>query len=607
MVSRRRALKLGGAGLAVVLVLAVMLVAALATTGVLAAPTVESTQSQWGAVEGQTTGIETSVTVTNPNPVGIPGLLTVDYTARLNDVTLAQGAEQGVGFGTGTNELALTTEMENARIADWWVTHVNNGEQSELALTGTVSGPGFSRAVPADRTTIETDILAGFTNEEPRTVTIRNESVMRISDETATWGEADAEASPIRFSSTVENTHDYDVTLDGVEYVVTMNGVRLGQERRESGIGVEPGETGELNVTVDLETAKMADWWPEHVRDDERSELRVEMYGLVDDDGERKRVPMRLFEKSLTLETDMLGDGATSVEPMETPTNGTDFADPEVTGTSQEWGAVTDERTDIETTATLSAPEQEINDLLTLDIEQRTAVNGVRVATGSTTVGTVTAGETQLSFTSPMDNGETPEWWARHLNRGEESVVATVPTATADVGITKFDTDLAERRGTTETDVLADMNGERDETITVDGREALTVERVQSSWGEATPETAPLDVRTTVSNELPARMTITDIRYRVTLNEVVLADRKAPNSHRIPGGETRTLPIAMELDNGKMDEWWPTHVRNGERSRLNVTVIATAESRLGSERRPLDALGQNSTFETDMLNATDGE
>ena len=604
MLGRSVALKIG-AGILGILVFGGVVAGALAATGTLAAPTVESTQSQWGAVGANTTEIETTVRMQNPNPVGVPGVLSVAYTARLNDVTLASGTESGVGFGPGANELAFTTEMENARIADWWVTHVNGGEESTLSLSGTVSGPGFSRPVPGSESTIETDILGGFTSEEPRTVVVRDESILRISDETATWGEADAESSPIRFSSTVENTHDYDVTMVGVEYVVTMNGVELGRAQRDAGIDVAPGETGRLDVTVALDTARMADWWPEHVRDDEQSTLRVEMYGLVDDDGERKRVPMRIFEKSLSLETDMLGGGETRVERIEGAANGTSFEAPEVTDTTQEWGTVTDARTDIETRATLSAPDQEINDLLTLEIRQETAINGIRVAAGSTTVDSVAAGTTTLAYTAEMDNSEVAEWWARHLNRGEQSRVVTNPTATADVGITTFDTELDDRTGTVETDLLAGMNGERSETVTIRGEEALTVERVASSWKEATPETAPIDVRTTVTNDLPTAMTIRDVHYRVTLNGVVLADRTAPDRFRLSGGETRTLPIEMRLDNAKMNDWWPTHIRNGERSDLNVTVTVTADSRFGSERRTLTSLGQDTTVETDMLNATD--
>ena len=61
-----------------------------------------------------------------------------------------------VGFGPGTNQRLLTTQMENTKIADWWVTHVNGGEDSKLRVETTVSGPGFSRNVPAQRSTIET-------------------------------------------------------------------------------------------------------------------------------------------------------------------------------------------------------------------------------------------------------------------------------------------------------------------------------------------------------------------------------------------------------------------------------------------------------------------
>src|SRR6056297_2357207 len=123
-------LKLGGAVLGVVVLMAVVGVGVAVTT--FERPTVEGSEYAWGEVTDATTEIETTVVVNNPNPIGLPGIVDVSYTATLNDVTLATGQRSGVGFGTGTNTIDLTAEMRNERIANWWVTHVNGGEESTL-------------------------------------------------------------------------------------------------------------------------------------------------------------------------------------------------------------------------------------------------------------------------------------------------------------------------------------------------------------------------------------------------------------------------------------------------------------------------------------------
>lgn len=601
MVTRSGWLKLGGAVVGVVVLLGLVGAGVAVTT--FEQPTVEGSEYAWGEVTDATTEIQTEVVVNNPNPVGLPGVVDLSYTAKLNDVTLATGQRSGVGFGTGTNTIDLTTEMQNERIADWWVTHVNGDEQSTMQITATVAAPGFSRQIPAKKDTIETDILGGFTAEGERTVTVQNDTFVRVSDQSATWGEATAERTPITFESTIENVHDYPITLTGVEYVVRMNGVELGRGQKTAGIDVEPGQRDDLNVTVALDTPKMADWWAEHVRDDEGSNLSVAMYGITEQNGERKRVPIRLFDETLRLETDMLGGGGTSVANVDSNRNRA-FEWPEVTETTREWGRVTDATSEIDSTATIDAPDHNITDLVTLDIDQQTSINDVTVASTSQTVSDLSPGQNQVQTTIAMDNGKVPAWWARHINQGERSTVTTAPTALADVGFTKFDVVMNERTSTFETDLLAGMNGDRDETVTIRGRDALVVRSVESTWGTADAQTARIDVEARVKNELPARVEVSKVEYTVSLNDVVLADETERNVDTLAPESTDTLSLTMQLDNQRMDEWWATHVRNDEQSTLDVSVVVTVESRAGSTTQELDSLGQASTIETDVLNAS---
>ena len=606
MVSRAVALKAGGV-VAAVLVLGVVAVGGLAATGAFAAPTVESTSYEWGAVTDETTEIQTTVTVDNPNPVGVPGVVNVAYAARLNDVVLARGERSGVGFGPGRNTISLTAAMQNSKIADWWVTHVNGGEQSELTVDATVNAPGFSREIPAKSSTVETKILGGFTTDGTQQVAFEGDPLLRLSDQRASWGDATAETTPLSFAADVENVHDYAVTLDGVEYVVDMNGVELGRGQREAGLNVAPGESGSIDVTVALDTPKMADWWREHVTDDEVSNLSVRMYGYVVRDGERQRVPMRVFDRTLRLETDMLGGGATSVEPVERVQQAGDFEPPTVTDTDQRWGAVTDATTEIETDASLDTPDDPgLAALMRLDVTQTTTINGIRVAEGSTVVETVDPGTDTLSLTSLKDNGEVPEWWARHLNDGERSQVVTTPTATADVGATKFDADLGTRESVFTTDLLAGMNGDRNEEVEVQGRTALVVTGVSSEWARATADTAPIQTRTSVRNELATPVTVESIDYTVTTNGVTLADRSSRVGQVIDPRSSDTIRARLVLDNAKMDRWWVRHVRNGEQSTFEVDVTATVSVLGQRERVALDSLGQASTIETDVLNGSDG-
>jgi LEA14-like dessication related protein len=101
------------------------------TSGVVSVqqPAVESVDSEWGDVTEETTEVRTDVTMNNPNVVGVPGVVDLQYAIAMNDVTVAEGTKRGVGFGTGSSTVSLSTHSDNGKIPAWWASHVNNGEE----------------------------------------------------------------------------------------------------------------------------------------------------------------------------------------------------------------------------------------------------------------------------------------------------------------------------------------------------------------------------------------------------------------------------------------------------------------------------------------------
>jgi LEA14-like dessication related protein len=585
---------------AVVLVALVVLLGILLATGVLAAPTVQNIDKGWGEVTDNTTEIETQVRVDNPNPIGIPGIIDIEYTASLNDVVLTRNERSGIGLSPGSNTITLTSEMPNDRIADWWVTHVNNGEESTLRIDPSVSGPGFSQSLSTQTSTIETDLLSSFGGEGPETLTLDNESFLILRDQRAAWGEATAETTPLSFTTTLENVHDYSVTLDGVAYEVSMNDVTLGSGQTTDGIEVAPGERGTLTVDAALDTAAFADWWPTHVRNNETSRMDVQLYGIVEKDGERRRVPLRLYQQRLEFDTDLLGEDGTDVQSL--PTQRDDLTVPTVGETDRQWGEVTESTTEVITSIGLenTSDIEKLRDVTTLSVSRTTTINDVSVVDSTTGYDLPPAGE-PLTVTSEMDNDRVNEWWADHLNAGERSTISTTATTLVDVGVTRFDVPTDDRSSNLETDLLAGFNTEEDQPVEEDGQTYLVAESTSAEWGEATPQVAPMNARSVLRNEQPVPITVVKIDYTVSLNDVTLADDSHAEDTVIAPGETETVALTMALDNTKMDAWWVTHIRNGESSLLDVNATATINVAGEMRTVPLEMLSKNETVETDIL------
>lgn len=568
-------------------------------------PVVESVQTEFGTVSEETTAIQTAVVVTNPNNQSFPGAASLDYRIFMNSVEVAAGTESGVGLQPGRNEVDFTAQLDNGKIPAWWVTHVNNDERTVVSTRARVGVAGFGSALPPQNRTIETELLDAFAADEEDTVTVAERDIMTVSDQRAEWGTADAERTPIAFSIDLENVHDRSVQLDGTEYRIVMNNVTVGEGRTNDSVVLQPGEAEAFTSNAAIDTPEMERWWVTHLRDSQTTRLRVEVYGLVRDDGELKRVPLNVFDRRIRFRTDFLGEAPTTIEELPADDSvAPEFGEPEVEETSSEWGEVTDETTEIVTTARTTNPNDGgFNDLLSLQVDQRTEVNGVPFASNSSTVEELPPGEGSFTIVADADHDAVPRWWSRHIDNGERSTVTTTATGVADIAVTALDLDLPDRQREQTTDILGQVETEENQRVTTErGDHVLTITEVDAEWGDSTPQRAPLRVTTEIRNENTfSSVTIERIDYLVGLNTVVVADNSTTRSYTLAPGETRRITYVIHLDNQKMDEWWPTHIRNDEVTQLRSNTTAVIETVEGTERASFDLFGDNSTIETDFL------
>lgn len=568
-------------------------------------PVLESVQTEFGNVTKETTGVETRVVVTNPNNQSFPGAASLDYQIYMNSVRVADGSEGGIGLDPGRNVIDFTAQLDNSKIPAWWVTHVNNDERTVVSTQARIAVVGLGASLPPQNRTIETDLLTAFASDNSSTVTIADREIMTVSNQRAAWGTANAEETPIAFSVDLENVHNRSVQLDGTEYRIVMNNVTVGEGRTNDSIVLEPGESGTFTAHAALDTPKMEQWWITHLRDNQTTRLRVEVYGLVRDDGELERVPLNVFDRRIRFRTDFLGDEPTQITELPAKDGvAPEFGEPEVTDTTSRWGGVTEENTEIVTTVAVTNPnEGEFNDLLSLRVDQTTTVNGVPFAQDTSTVEQLPAGNSTFTINALANNDAVPRWWSRHINNGERSTVVTTASGTADIAVTTLPVSLPDRRNTETTDIAEQVSSEENRAVTTEsGRQVLTILDTDAAWGESTPQRAPLHVTVQVRNDNAlSSITIERLDYVVNLNDVTIADNSSSRSYTIGPGQTRDITYTVYLNNQRMDEWWPTHVRNDEVTRMTTNTTVVVDTPEGTERVSFDILGNGTTIETDFL------
>ena len=313
-----------GGGLVVLVVLAFLV-------GVIGVPGVGAVENRFAGVNNSTTAVETDMTVTNPNPVGVSlSDTTVNYTVRMNDVAMATGQREGLSIGPGNSTLQFRTYMRNDRIPPWWHSHIENRERTNVTIDAVVRSGllgGRSVRVPQKRT-IETDLIAQFNSSETRPVeadrSFPSDPLLFINETTGQWDREalSRERTPMRITFDAYNPKTWPYAVSEIGYTITMNGVQVGEGTSEDVATILPETRQTLGTTVAILNTYLDYWWLTHCRNDQVTEMEIEFYARIDPAEDAVggglgstlaqtgsiQVPLEPLDYRTTIETDMFGN-----------------------------------------------------------------------------------------------------------------------------------------------------------------------------------------------------------------------------------------------------------------------------------------------------------
>jgi LEA14-like dessication related protein len=240
--------KVAIAGL-LVLVIIVGVIGAFAL-GILGAPSIESIDNSFGEVHESTTQIETVLVVDNPNPIGGEVTVDIEYTVTTNGIEMAEGDLEGVRLEQGNSTIRFVTHMDNQKIPEWWVSHVNEGEYTELNVDAIIHTGLFGQSVEAPDVTrdVPTDIIAGFESNETRELNANREPViddplLYLNSTSGSWGEVNNETTEIQMEFVLYNPKPYPIVVSEIGYDIRMNDISIGSGQTARSYTLPPGET----------------------------------------------------------------------------------------------------------------------------------------------------------------------------------------------------------------------------------------------------------------------------------------------------------------------------------------------------------------------------
>ncbi|WP_200531650.1 LEA type 2 family protein [Halorubrum sp. LN27] len=125
-----------------------------------------------------------------------------------------------------------------------------------------------------------------------------------------------------------------------------------------------------------------------------------------------------------------------------------------------------------------------------------------------------------------------------------------------------------------------------------------SVAAVDNTFGNVTNETTEIETDLVVSNPNPVGVGLdgVSVNYTVSMNDIEMA-QGGREGVRVGTGNS-TLALETQLRNDGIPPWWVSHVRNGERTTLDIDATATSD-RLG---RGVD-FSRSREIETDLLGA----
>ncbi|WP_340099268.1 LEA type 2 family protein [Salinibaculum salinum] len=310
--------------------------------GFVGVPQVESIDNQFGEVNNSTSEIQTTITVNNPNPIGISlGGTTIDYTVDMNNISMATGQKRGIAIGSGNSTVDLVTYLDNTKIPAWWYTHIQGGEQSDLFVDATVSHNTLGSRDFQTSKSIETNILGAFNSTETRPVnadsSLVSDPVLYINETSGSYGsELTREQTPIDLGFTVYNPKPYPYVVTRVDYTIYMNNITVGEGSNERNSAIPPSATETINANTVIQNDRLDEWWVSHLQNNQTTDLYVDMQVVVEADTPAGTTPAITIDTDAldyrdTIETDVFGnkentgdgsDGNTTQADDGTVTNG---------------------------------------------------------------------------------------------------------------------------------------------------------------------------------------------------------------------------------------------------------------------------------------------
>ena len=285
----------------------------LVATGVLGVPDAGLEGNAWGEVDDERIEVVTAVWIDNPNPALEFDDLTVEYDLAMNDVALASGSADDVAVPTGNTTTELRTDLDYQQLPDWWITHVENDEVSDLEADmtahvewGPLSGSPSHTHTDEVETDLEPMIAEAMAEKEGEhslspveTGSGTLEPTVEIRDTEAEWGAVDDERTELHLTYELYNPNAYPLATPALTGEMEFNEHLVAEwdahevELLRGGYDatIPPRDSREFTFVVEVENDDVVHWFATHADNDEFTDAELRAQLAMNVNGETLTIP----------------------------------------------------------------------------------------------------------------------------------------------------------------------------------------------------------------------------------------------------------------------------------------------------------------------------
>ncbi|ADB57554.1 LEA type 2 family protein [Archaeoglobus profundus] len=260
------------------------------------------------------------------------------------------------------------------------------------------------------------------------------------------------------------------------------------------------------------------------------------------------------------------------------------------------WGNVTEDYTEIVTEITVYNPNPipiPIKDVLT-----EVYLNGIKVGEGKSLQSEIKpSSESKIVISTKIDNDYIPKWWVSHIKNRETSVLDVKGYLVFDLKITTFKFELPGIHSEFKTDFLGELSSSSQSFRL--GIYSVEIESVKAHWGKVDDNVTEIIAVAKVRNDNLIPLLFTRMHYVIKANGIVIGEGYSNVSTVISPKSTAEVPMVLTIETPKLKDWWVNHIRNGERTKLEVLIDPFVE--IGGKKFEFSLAKMETTIQTKLL------